>query len=239
MKTRFLTAMIAVIFMLGAIIPAAYAEPLADDPPEVIADTPVPVTPADTPDTSTPAPEIPDTVIPDVPDTSALNPFTPGGAGTVMDYADDGVGKVFYTIMTPDKQVFYLVIDQERSAENVYFLNAVTVDDLLALAVPSEGSTSAIPDTPAVTPTPSQTPTPEPSPAPQQGGGNMGTMTLVIIIVVIGGGAGWYFKIYRPKQQRAASAEAEYEPPDVEETPSEWDETDHWDGDDGGGGNEQ
>ena len=29
-------------------------------------------------------------------------------------------------------------------------------------------------------------------------------------MVVIGGGAGWYFKIYRPKKQRAAESEADY-----------------------------
>ena len=29
-------------------------------------------------------------------------------------------------------------------------------------------------------------------------------------VVVIGGGAGWYFKIYRPKKQRAAESEADY-----------------------------
>ena len=29
-------------------------------------------------------------------------------------------------------------------------------------------------------------------------------------VVVIGGGAGWYFKIYRPKKQRAAESETDY-----------------------------
>ena len=31
-----------------------------------------------------------------------------------------------------------------------------------------------------------------------------------LAVVVIGGGAGWYFKIYRPKKQRAAESEADY-----------------------------
>ena len=33
---------------------------------------------------------------------------------------------------------------------------------------------------------------------------------LALAVVVIGGGAGWYFKIYRPKKQRAAESEADY-----------------------------
>ena len=35
-------------------------------------------------------------------------------------------------------------------------------------------------------------------------------LLLALAVVVIGGGAGWYFKIYRPKKQRAAESEADY-----------------------------
>ena len=91
------------------------------------------------------------------------NPFTPDGTGTVVDNATDQDGKEFFTITTAEEAVFYLVIDRQREMENVYFLNAVTVADLMALAV-----------------------------------------------VVIGGGAGWYFKIYRPKLQKAAEPEEDY-----------------------------
>ena len=52
------------------------------------------------------------------------NPFTPDGTGTVVDNATDQDGKEFYTITTPDENVFFLVIDNQKSAENVYFLNA-------------------------------------------------------------------------------------------------------------------
>ena len=40
--------------------------------------------------------------------------------------------------------------------------------------------------------------------------GNGGMLLLALAVVVIGGGAGWYFKIYRPKKQRAAESEADY-----------------------------
>ena len=66
------------------------------------------------------------------------NPFTPDGTGTVVDNATDEDGKEFYTITTADESVFYLVIDKQKTGENVYFLNAVTVDDLLPLAEQGE-----------------------------------------------------------------------------------------------------
>ena len=63
------------------------------------------------------------------------NPFTPDGTGTVVDNATDEDGKEFYTITTADESVFYLVIDKQKTSENVYFLNTVTTDDLLPLAI--------------------------------------------------------------------------------------------------------
>lgn len=65
---------------------------------------------------------------------TSSNPFTPNGTGTVVDNATDEDGKEFYTIQTADENVFYLVIDKQRGTENVYFLNAVTESDLMALA---------------------------------------------------------------------------------------------------------
>lgn len=60
-------------------------------------------------------------------------PFTPDGTGTVVDNATDEDGKEFFTITTPSENVFYLIIDRQRTEENVYFLNAVTEKDLLPL----------------------------------------------------------------------------------------------------------
>lgn len=67
---------------------------------------------------------------------TVAKPFTPDGTGTVVDNATDEDGKEFFTITTPSENVFYLVIDRQRTEENVYFLNAVTEKDLLALAAP-------------------------------------------------------------------------------------------------------
>jgi len=64
--------------------------------------------------------------------------ITPDGQATVADAVTDEDGKEFYTFITPEENVFYLVIDKERDTDNVYFLNAVTETDLLALAEKAE-----------------------------------------------------------------------------------------------------
>ena len=69
------------------------------------------------------------------------NPFSTDGTGTVVDNATDEEGKEFYTITTPDENIFYLVIDKQKTTDNVYFLNAVTEADLLPLAEKSEEET--------------------------------------------------------------------------------------------------
>jgi hypothetical protein len=134
------------------------------------------------------------------------NPFTPDGTGTVVDNATDQDGKEFFTITTAEEAVFYLVIDRQREMENVYFLNAVTVADLMALA---ESSGEPAAPEPPPEPEPEPTTTPEPEPVPEKKGG-AGPLLLALAVVVIGGGAGWYFKIYRPKLQKAAEPEEDY-----------------------------
>lgn len=70
-------------------------------------------------------------------------PFTPNGQASVVDNATDGDGKEFFTFTTPEENIFYLVVDRQRESENVYFLNAVTENDLLALAEKEKGSSAA------------------------------------------------------------------------------------------------
>jgi len=175
--------------------------------------------------------------------TRAPNPFTPAGTGTVLDNATDEDGKEFFTIMTPNENVFYLVIDRQRVQENVYFLNAVTEKDLLALAEKSG-------DTESVLPTPEPKKTPEATPAPQTEApteqisapaqNNMGTLLLVLAVMVIGGGAGYYFKIFRSKKQRAESEDdfdydGETDPYGAEDA-EQADNLPPWDDDDNGDG---
>ncbi len=156
------------------------------------------------------------------------NPFTPDGTGTVVDNATDQDGKEFFTITTAEEAVFYLVIDRQRETENVYFLNAVTVADLMALA---ESSGEPAAPEPPLEPEPEPTTTPEPEPEPEKKGG-AGPLLLALAVVVIGGGAGWYFKIYRPKLQKAAEPEEDYGG-DPYDGPEDYDGEALWDEDDG------
>lgn len=138
--------------------------------------------------------------------TSEPNLFTPAGTGTVVNTATDKDGKQFYTITTPDENVFYLVIDLQRETDNVYFLNAVTEKDLLALAEKSGDAqdSESVQSIPKPESTPEATPEPEVSAKPEPKS-NTGMLLLVLAVVVIGGGAGYYFKIYRPKHEQADS----------------------------------
>ena len=155
------------------------------------------------------------------------NPLTPDGTGTVVDNATDGDGKEFFTITTADEAVFYLVIDRQKSTENVYFLNAVTVADLLALA---ESSGAVVPVVPDPEPEPDPEPTPEPEPEPESKGGGAGMFLVVLAVVGIGGGAGWYFKIYRPKHQKAVESEEDYDEADYG-GPEDYEDDPPWNGD--------
>ena len=137
------------------------------------------------------------------------NPFTPDGSATVVDNATDEQGKEFYTIMTPDENVFYLIIDKQRDSENVYFLNAVTESDLMALAQKDTDGQTVTPTAPAEPepaapaepeqPAEPETPESEPEqPAPKS---NNSMMFLVIVMALAAGGLGYYFKVYKPKHE--------------------------------------
>ena len=132
---------------------------------------------------------------------TSSNPFTPNGTGTVVDNATDEDGKEFYTITTADGNVFYLVIDKQRGTENVYFLNAVTESDLMALAE-KDDTTSVTPVTPEPTPEPDE---PQEEPAqpeqPAKSGVSSGMMALIGAAVLAVGGFGYYIKIYKPKHE--------------------------------------
>ena len=135
---------------------------------------------------------------------TTAKPFTPDGTGTVVDNATDEDGKEFFTITTPNENVFYLIIDRQRTEENVYFLNAVTEKDLLALAEPD--------------PEPNVTqPEPDPEPEPEKDTGfPVGNLLMIAAVLLVGGGAAYYFKVYRPK----------HEAPELDEDDYDYDEND-------------
>ena len=131
---------------------------------------------------------------------------------------------------------FYLVIDKQKTSENVYFLNAVTVDDLLPLAEQGEEPAEEVTPEPEPEPTEPVEEVTEPEPEPEAEKTDSPLLSLLLIgaVVLIGGGAGYYFKIYKPKHE-APDLEDDYceyedegpeeiaEEPEDEDTPP-WDE---------------
>ena len=143
-------------------------------------------------------------------------------------------------MQTSGGSTFYIVIDYDKPTDEdgeqyqTYFLNMVDEADLLAAmqAAGGELPECSCADKCAVgaintdctvcavnmsecqgkAPEPAPVAEPEPDPEPEQpkATGSGGMLLLALAVVVIGGGAGWYFKIYRSKKQRAAESEADY-----------------------------
>jgi hypothetical protein len=60
---------------------------------------------------------------------------TPSGAGTLLeDVCQSEVNRQFITVQTRAGNVFYIIIDNDRNGQNVYFLNAVDDFDLLTFS---------------------------------------------------------------------------------------------------------
>lgn len=146
----------------------------------------------------------------EIPESGMTTP--PAGTGTVIETATEKDGREFYTITTPENNVFYLVIDRSRQTENVYFLDAVTEKDLLALA---EKAGESIAETEATAleaeaqpPTPQETQA-EQEPTEEQSGVPVNLIVVLAAAAAFGIGA-WYFKVYR-KRREAAETRDEYE----------------------------
>ena len=138
------------------------------------------------------------------------NALTPDGQATVLDHTMNTTGQEFFTFATPAGNVFFLVIDHESPENNVYFLNAVTEQDLVALAEQAGSPiTTSIPELPQPEySTQEQNEQPaqsEPEIPPQS---NSGTL-LFIIIAAVALGAAYYIKVYKKKAQEFDDADDE------------------------------
>ncbi len=163
--------------------------------------------------------------------------FTPDGTGSILDYdINYDEDKQFYTITTAAGNIFYLIIDGKREENNVYFLNAVTEQDLMALAEKAEnGTVSGIPsattcncetkcaagtvnsecpvcksDMSKCTGTAAQA-EPEKPGEKQDMAGTIGMIVFIVIGVAAVAGIGYYVKIVRPKKLAADEDEFETE----------------------------
>ena len=169
---------------------------------------------------------------------TSLKPLTPDGTGTVIDNVTNKDGKEFFTITTPSKHVFYLIIDRQKNAENVYFLDAVTDKDLLALAKSdnedvSGSSSSKTASAPVASSAPTvSTPTASSVSRPEQQNNSAGIAAVAILAAVLVGAAVWFFKFRKPGKKDknrpdpddydyTEDGDDESEPDDESEAPDE------------------
>ena len=173
-------------------------------------------------------------------DMPARENLTPDGTGTVMDNVFIcGNDLEFFTFTTEAGNVFYLVIDRSRTKDNVYFLNAVTEQDLVALAEKAGttlAGTSGIPPAPgtSTTPDPADDPETPDDPPAEKGGMNSGTLIFILIGVVAVGGVAFYVKIIRPKQQKAMDDDDTADYDDGDDNEDYDDDDDYGDGESSG-----
>ena len=150
---------------------------------------------------------------------------------------DKHTNKQFITVQTSGGNTFYIVIDydkpvnEEEEQYQTYFFSVVDEADLLAAAeaagvelracactvkcaagaVNTDCPVCAINMSECVGTEPEPEPVEEPEPQSElEQKSNTRTLLLILAVALIGGGAWWYFKVYRPKHQRAAQPEEDY-----------------------------
>lgn len=141
--------------------------------------------------------------------------------------------KEFYTISTKSGKIFYLIVDNAKSQDNVYFLTEVSERDLLNFTL---SDTVTLPDVDTVyaeveteetimteeADTTEETENPEEVQMPEDEN-PIGSYLLIGLAALGVLGAGYYFKIYKPKHEYDEE-EDEYEEEYEEERETEEDE---------------
>jgi len=152
--------------------------------------------------------------------------LTPDGTGTVVDNIMTVNEIEFFTVTTDDGSDFFLVVDRQRTSNNVYLLNTVTEADLMALAeargetLPSGSSDTAThPSVPQETPPgltmeeilqAIQDANEQNQPAiPSVSQSSSGIAVLVAIILFLGGGGFLAWKVLWPKLQSMGQSSQE------------------------------
>ena len=142
--------------------------------------------------------------------------FTPDGNAELVDEATDEDEKLFCTFVTKNDNYFYLVIDKARENDNVYMLNLIDEQDLMALIAEQEGTETAgtsgekgndISLKPEAgiteTPEPAETVPKEDEPVETEPQKNTSGITILLVFLLLGGGAGayYYLKFVKGKKE--------------------------------------
>jgi len=145
------------------------------------------------------------------------------GTGSITDSStqtDVNTGKQFVTVQTKSGKIFYLIIDHDKSTDNVFLLTEVTENDLLNF-VEGDGTndgTAAANNTAGGNNTetqngigqqePDDTDTTQPATTPEpETSGSSGLILAVILVIGIGGAAFYFFKVKKRKSDPLGSAD--------------------------------
>ena len=117
------------------------------------------------------------------------------GTGTVEDFSTTN-SKAFFTITDKESNVFYLIIDLDKTANNVYFLSDVNKSSLEGSVEPKE----------TVSPVPVVTPTDNVE-KPAESGNN----TFLILVFLVAGVvvAVYYFRVIKKKKEQGSTNDDE------------------------------
>jgi hypothetical protein len=150
-------------------------------------------------------------------------------AESITQTATEGT-KEFYTISTKSGKVFYLIIDNAKSEDNVYFLTEVSEKDLMNFTL---ADTATLPETDTVTAETEGVETDsdltesteaENSDAEVQMPEDQSSAGSTLLFVLIAAGvlaAAYYFKVYKPKQEEDDDDDEYEDDEDEEETEEE------------------
>lgn len=152
---------------------------------------------------------------------------------TVTDGTDDSE-KVFYTVTTAEGDTFYMVIDKNQNADNVYLLNTVTRSDLAALAVDDkEDQEEKKEEDNLLTALQGEKEEDTPVKTDSSKDSGISPKVIVLIIALIIGGAYYYLRIYKNKKEQQMDVmdamdmeDFAAEEEDVEEDEAEFDMAD-------------
>ena len=118
------------------------------------------------------------------------------GNGTVVDFTTSG-SKAFYTIVDGDHNTFYLVIDLDKTDNNVYFLSDIDKDTL-------SGDLKRSQEQAAPTPAPVVEPQEQQEPEKQDGNGSF---MILVLLLGLGGAVAYYFLVVKRKQKNNDNSE--------------------------------
>lgn len=129
------------------------------------------------------------------------------GTGTVTDFSTTG-SKAFYTITDKDHNVFYLIVDLDKTENNVYFLSDIKKSEIDGTAA-GENTDNAKPNIPNQNQVGAETTKPISEQPKEEGNSN--TFLLVVLLIATIGVVAYYFLVIKKKKNQKVKNENENE----------------------------